>query len=260
MELTIHIDGGSRGNPGPAGAGVVIVQADGTALFEAGFFLGRMTNNMAEYHGLIRALEAAEAWPDAALSIVSDSQLMVRQITGQYRVKNAKLAPLFEEVRKRLLGRESWRIRHVLREENTRADALANSAMDASADVIEVDDRDPTPPVGRGGNGATATRRKTRKTKSVPRPGRCIEVRCTRPPTDGACPAPCKPDDAFYFETVAPRDLCLDAVAAMLNTVLALRDATLEADQQPPAMTVRCAKPDCGAAFELMIDSSTSGS
>lgn len=139
MKLTIHIDGGARGNPGPAGAGVSIVDDDGRAVFEAGFFLGRMTNNMAEYNGLLRALAVAARAEATALDIYSDSELLVRQINGEYRVKSPKLRDLFDEASARLRRFADWRVSHVRREGNERADALANAAMDAGEDVIVTD-------------------------------------------------------------------------------------------------------------------------
>ncbi len=133
----VYVDGGSRGNPGPAAAGVVLLDADtGQPVFEAGYFLGRMTNNAAEYNGLIKALEACIAHEAQRVCVTSDSQLMVRQILGEYRVKSADLQPLHTDA-KALLGRiGDWKIRHVLRENNKRADELANVAMDAGDDVI----------------------------------------------------------------------------------------------------------------------------
>lgn len=136
MKVIIYIDGGSRGNPGLAGAGVVILNAeDRQPLLEAGYFLGKMTNNAAEYNGLIRALEAANQIGASFLDIHSDSQLMVRQITGQYRVKSADLRPLYDRARQLLGGFDNWKITHVYREKNRRADQLANQSMDARSDV-----------------------------------------------------------------------------------------------------------------------------
>lgn len=140
MKVTIHVDGGSRGNPGPAGAGVVIVNAnDQSAIHEAGYFLGKMTNNSAEYEGLIRALKAARALNVQEAAIFSDSELMVKQILGEYRVKSQDLLPLFEQVQMLLLGIAQWKVTHVRREKNQRADQLANMAMDSKDDCVVVD-------------------------------------------------------------------------------------------------------------------------
>jgi len=137
MKLKIHVDGGARGNPGPAAAGVVIADAaDGQPIFEAGFWLGRGTNNFAEYSGLIRALEKAAEFKPDAVEVYSDSQLMVYQITGKYRVKSKTLKPLFEKACALLDGFDQWTISHVYRESNVEADRLANMAMDRKADVM----------------------------------------------------------------------------------------------------------------------------
>jgi len=140
--LIINIDGGARGNPGPAGAGVVIRTDDGRLIHEGGYFLGRQTNNQAEYTGLIRALERAARCGDQPLTIYSDSELLVRQITGEYRVKNPGLQELYYEVQKLLIRVSVWKIRHVRREQNSRADELANLAMDQHADQIVFDEDD----------------------------------------------------------------------------------------------------------------------
>jgi len=136
LSVLIHIDGGARGNPGPAGAGVVIQDAnDQTVLFEGGFFLGRATNNVAEYQGLVQALARAAALGAKVVEIRSDSELLVRQMNGQYRVKNAGLKPLHEEAAKLRDGFERCVIRHVRRESNTAADRLANMAVSAGCNV-----------------------------------------------------------------------------------------------------------------------------
>jgi len=136
MHVLIHTDGGARGNPGPAGAGVCIVDADtDEALHEAGYYLGETTNNVAEYTGLLRGLERSLELGATHVSVRSDSELMVRQINGQYKVKAPNLKPLFQDAMA-LLGRfEKWDVGHVRREGNKRADQLANAAMDAQTDV-----------------------------------------------------------------------------------------------------------------------------
>lgn len=138
MQALIHIDGGARGNPGPAAAGVSITTPDGTeALHEAGYWLGELTNNEAEYQGLLHALKAALELGFESVHVRSDSELMVKQIKGEYRVKAANLKPLFGEAREQLSKFPQWSIEHVRREKNKRADQLANLAMDAGRDVIE---------------------------------------------------------------------------------------------------------------------------
>ncbi|MEM1212374.1 MAG: ribonuclease HI family protein [Planctomycetota bacterium] len=137
MHIVLHVDGGARGNPGPAAAGVCITDRETAApLFEAGFWLGQTTNNEAEYQGLIRGLDAARRLAPKTLSIRADSELMVRQVEGRYRVKAPNLKPLFRQVVERLAELPDWSIEHVRRNHNERADGLANLAMDAQRDVV----------------------------------------------------------------------------------------------------------------------------
>ncbi len=126
----LHTDGASRGNPGPAALGVVITDAQGGVLQEIGEYLGTRTNNFAEYRALQRGMEAARALGAEAVHCFLDSQLVVRQLTGQYRVRHAQIRPLFEEVQR--LSRTFRRVTytHVLRADNAAADALANQALD----------------------------------------------------------------------------------------------------------------------------------
>ncbi len=138
MQALIHIDGGARGNPGPAAAGVCITTPDGSEpLHEAGYWLGELTNNEAEYQGLLHALKAAGELGFEEIAIRSDSELMVKQIKGEYRVKAANLKPLFMSAKEQLSDFSQWSIEHVRREKNKRADQLANLAMDARRDVFE---------------------------------------------------------------------------------------------------------------------------
>jgi ribonuclease HI len=125
-----NIDGGSRGNPGPAAYGVVIRDAKGEVVAKLKKFIGRMTNNVAEYYGLIAALDYMQSQGIKALRIESDSELLVKQMRGQYKVRSPELQPLYERARKMAAALESFRIDHVYREQNREADALANEAMD----------------------------------------------------------------------------------------------------------------------------------
>lgn len=128
-----NIDGAARGNPGPASYGVVIRDGSGELVAKLKKYIGRMTNNVAEYYGLIAALDYAESHGIHALRIESDSELMVKQMQGQYKVKSDDLRPLFERAKKMSQGFESFRIDHVYREQNREADALANEALDETA-------------------------------------------------------------------------------------------------------------------------------
>ena len=132
----VHIDGGARGNPGPAGAGVVVRSADDEkVLFEGGFFLGTTTNNVAEYHALLRGLRVALRLGADGVEVRSDSQLLVRQMTGRYRVRNHVLRELFERARELSKGFRRCSFRHVPRESNRAADALVNRAINMKSDV-----------------------------------------------------------------------------------------------------------------------------
>src|SRR5947207_15059831 len=135
-----NIDGGSRGNPGPASYGVVIRDPRGEIVARLKKYIGRTTNNVAEYYGLIAALDYAQAHAIRALRIESDSELLVKQMRGTYKVKSEDLKPLFERAKKMSATISAFRIDHVYREQNKEADALANEAMD------EADGRKPASP------------------------------------------------------------------------------------------------------------------
>jgi ribonuclease HI len=128
-----NIDGGSRGNPGPASYGVVVRNERGEIVSRLKKYIGRMTNNVAEYYGLIAALDYAQSSGVRALRVESDSELLVRQMRGHYKVKSPDLRPLFERAKKMSQTFESFRIDHVYREQNAEADALANEALDESS-------------------------------------------------------------------------------------------------------------------------------
>jgi probable phosphoglycerate mutase len=141
--ITAYCDGGSRGNPGPSGYGVSIEDAAGRPVADLSEFLGVKTNNFAEYSGLLAALEYALSHGHPRLRVVADSELMVKQMKGQYRVNSPDLRPLWEEAKRRVARLERFEIQHVLRGKNKRADALANQAMDRGTGktVKEIDGR-----------------------------------------------------------------------------------------------------------------------
>jgi ribonuclease HI len=146
-----NIDGGSRGNPGPAAYGVVIRDPKGEIVARLKKYIGRMTNNVAEYYGLIAALDYVESQGIRALRIESDSELLVKQMKGLYKVRSEELAPLYERAKKMTAALDSFRIDHVYREHNREADALANQAMD------EVEGPDAKPRGERGAKAAAPT-------------------------------------------------------------------------------------------------------
>jgi len=125
-----NTDGGARGNPGPAGYGVVLKDQSGNKVAALNGYLGHQTNNYAEYAALIRALEYAVAHPWKALRVVSDSELLVKQIRGQYQVKNPTLRELHGRAQALIRQLDWFSIEHSLREQNREADQLANEAMD----------------------------------------------------------------------------------------------------------------------------------
>ncbi len=128
--LVAHSDGGARGNPGPAGYGVVIKDQSGHTVAALSQYLGRQTNNFAEYQGLIAALEYAVAHGPKALKLISDSELLVRQIKGVYKVKNPNLKDLHARAQQLIAELDWFSIGHAFRENNQEADRLANEAMD----------------------------------------------------------------------------------------------------------------------------------
>lgn len=255
MDLIIHTDGGSRGNPGPASAGVVIRDAQtGQALHEAGYYLGQTTNNVAEYMGLLKALTLVAPLGADQVNLHSDSQLMVRQITGQYRVKSADLKPLLQQAQRLLLKVNSWRIEHVRREMNKRADELANLAMDAGKDVIVTADDavpldpltkpmvagaiGPEPDMEQGVDDAAIWLQKRLAEENQPQPDAdddaspddgdapkappspCWTAHFAQQP-GAACPKPALPGQTYAFGPETPHDLCIHAADAIFrkNTI-----------------------------------------
>ena len=135
QRLVLRTDGGSRGNPGPAGAGVVIESTAGKVLAQGRRFLGRITNNQAEYHALILGLQAVARYQPLAVQVLLDSELVVHQMNGRYQVKDAGLRPLYEQAKQLADALPAVSFAHVPRSQNHRADALANEAMDAGAQL-----------------------------------------------------------------------------------------------------------------------------
>ena len=149
--ITAYCDGGSRGNPGPSGYGVSIEDAAGKPIADLSEFLGVKTNNFAEYSGLLAALEYALRHGHTRLRVVADSELMVKQMKGQYQVKSPDLRPLWEEAKRRAAKLERFEIQHVLRGKNKRADALANQAMDHGTGKTIREPSGGSPPSSSGG-------------------------------------------------------------------------------------------------------------
>ncbi|MBN2247257.1 MAG: ribonuclease HI family protein [Coriobacteriia bacterium] len=132
---TVNSDGGSRGNPGPGAAGIVVRDASGQIVARGGSYLGEVTNNVAEYEGVLWGMRAARALGAESVRMRADSELVVKQMRGEYRVKNEGLKPLFLQAQALVRAFAHVEFEHVRREANVEADALANEAMDARSDV-----------------------------------------------------------------------------------------------------------------------------
>ncbi len=207
MDLVLHVDGGSRGNPGPAGAGVVLADAaTNRPIHEAGYFLGRMTNNAAEYEGLIRGLELAAELKPRTLTVLADSQLMVFQMTGVYKVKNARLKPLHQRAGDLAAAIGHVQFEHIYRENNARADDLANKAMNAKADVVLLS------------CGADVTAADAERIERDSEPHWKVEITSTPGPK---CPASMKKGQQFMIGVATPPGLCIHGAAAVINECLA---------------------------------------
>ncbi len=131
MKVVIHVDGGSRGNPGPAAGAAVIRGPDGELLDASSELLGVATNNVAEYRGLLLGLRRARELGATEVELINDSELVAKQLTGAYKVKHPDMRPLHSEAVAALRAFDRWSIRSVPREQNAQADALVNAALDA---------------------------------------------------------------------------------------------------------------------------------
>jgi ribonuclease HI len=132
VKLVVHVDGGPRGNPGPAAAGAVVSTPDGEIVDEASELLGVATNNVAEYRGLLLGLARARALGATEVEVVNDSELIAKQVNGVYKVKHAAMRPLYMDALAALREFDSWSIRSVPRAQNADADALVNQALDSA--------------------------------------------------------------------------------------------------------------------------------
>jgi len=232
MHVLIQVDGGSRGNPGPAAAGVTITDPSGRPIFEAGFHLEPMTNNQAEYHGLLYALREAKRLGATRLDIKADSELLVRQINGQYKVKNEGLRPLYARAISLLREFDAWRMVHVRREGNTRADELANLAMDAGDDVIEL--------AGVPAASGIAAEPPTRLAETPVN----VLLRCSVAPDARVCPAPCEAGWSVHVTSATPAGLCIHPASTVFAAVCTIRD-------HGPGKMIDCPRPRCGGRFVI---------
>jgi uncharacterized repeat protein (TIGR04076 family) len=240
--LKLFVDGGSRGNPGPAGGGAVVLDETNEVLIGRGFFFGPATNNVAEYRALIRGLELVEQFHPQRVEIFADSELIVRQITGEYRVKSPDLLPLFEQAQTALLRLDDWQIRHVPRGQNHQADRLANLAMNHKGDVDDAEIA----------AGAAAGAEQTNESSDAPGPA--VEVTVSLGCDPRACPATMMVGERFRFSGVTPAGFCLHGATAVLRAVLEIfaRAAAGDPAANGP-VRVTCPRPRCNACFELVL-------
>lgn len=248
MNLTLQIDGGSRGNPGPASAAVVLTETDSRrVVHEAGYYLGRATNNVAEYSALLRGLDVAVRVGAKVLHIRSDSELMVRQLEGQYRVKSPDLKPLFEQAQSLMRRLGQVHVQHVYRDKNKRADELANMAMDAKRDVIVVSGLDAPrpaedPPGPASGQPSTSAPAPDAPTDPILSRWTAELLRSPGP----RCPAACSPGKLYAFGPDTPAGFCVHAAAAALSLgPLAWKPGQDNRDQFP------C--PRCGVTIRIRL-------
>jgi ribonuclease HI len=132
LKLLVHVDGGARGNPGPAAIGIVVSHPDGEVVEEIAERIGVASNNVAEYRAVLRGIERAASIGATELELIGDSQLVARQLTGAYKVKHPSMKPLHAEATAALRAFDQWRIRTVPRAQNARADVLVNAALDGT--------------------------------------------------------------------------------------------------------------------------------
>jgi ribonuclease HI len=135
VKVVVNVDGGARGNPGPAAVAAVAASPEGDPLGERSAYIGEATNNVAEYRALLLGLELARDLGAGEVEVVNDSELVARQIGGEYKVKHAGLRPLYDDAMEALREFDRWAVRSVRREQNTRADELVNEALDEALGV-----------------------------------------------------------------------------------------------------------------------------
>jgi len=241
-EVELYVDGGSRGNPGPAACAFVLKDSGGRVIEKKGFFLGKTTNNVAEYTGLIQGLRVVREKGIKELRIFSDSELMVRQIIGEYRVKSGDLQKLFQDVQRLLLSLDRWQIKHVRREFNADADRLVNETLDAGGEPAESESffeparTEEKKPAARSAQSCTES------------PRGLVEV--ISGSNEGKCPVNMQKGQCFVFTEFVPAGLCLYAVQALLPTIIAMQR---DEDFPNERMTVKCNHPGCNAQFKLSL-------
>jgi len=238
MEADIYIDGGARGNPGPAGSGYLVISPTGEVLKSGSHFISKATNNVAEYVALIKGLEAAGELGVSELNIFTDSELLTRQLIGEYRVKNPALRVLFEQAQRILIQFSRWQIKHIPREQNRQADALVNTAIDkglAGKSTSGSETHTPGPQAIRETNG------------HGDRGSVKVIVEVTTEPKAGMCPAGLRKGQCFVFSDLTPAGMCINAMQGLLPGVCAIRHGG------QVKRVVRCPDGKCGAVFTVTI-------
>ncbi len=215
---------------------------------------------MAEYTALVLALQAAQKFGADEVSLFADSELMVKQLTGVYKVRDPKMLELFQQAQRILITFQSWRIKHVRRELNSLADTLANKALDARKDVVEVQLGDARPHDRPQELAADTAEMSTPADPAAPQPAGTrtaaavppVIVKVIRPAQAGGCKAGTTEGQPFIFGETAPAEMCIYALKAVLDTVLAMRYAAGENEPLMP-VRVRCGRRGCGAEFDIRL-------
>ena len=225
-KIELYVDGGARGNPGPAAGGYVIMDSEGNVIRSEGFFLGEATNNIAEYSALLKGLESVREIDVREIDIFSDSELVVKQIIGEYRVKNRAIGEIYLRVQQVLLSFDRWQIRHIPREENTHADRLVNEALDDGLHLP-----------------------KKRSSAADSESDTKIMLEVLNAPCEGACSAGMKKGMCFVFSEIVPPGLCVHAANSVLPSVISMRKS--QANDSDNTLQIRCEKPECGGIFKI---------
>jgi len=244
-QIALYVNGGSRGNPGPAAGAYIVNDPSGKTVQSEGFFLGQTTTIIAEYTALFLGLQAVEELGIREFSIFSDSESMVKQIIGEYRVQGKELLEIFEKVQYKLLGFDRWQIKHIRREFNAAAEQLRNEAIDRESDAaVKTADNEILPE-----RSNAATSQISEPTGETPAPIKIL-VEVLTESDEHACPSPMRKGQCFVFTGCVPAGLCTHAAITLLPTVIAL--------QRDPAsksgtFMVKCCNPGCGAGFKVSV-------
>lgn len=247
--IELYVDGGSRGNPGPAASAYVIKRGSGEIVKAKGFHLGQATNNVAEYTALLRGLEAVLILDVRELDIFSDSELMVKQLIGEYRVRSEDLMELFEQVQRKLLNFDRWQIKHIRREFNKDADRLVNETLDFGGEIEEPEESleiSEEPSMAK--KPAREPARKPKK-KIAPVGPRKILAEVVSVSGEPGCENPMQAGQCFVFSQCVPAGLCVHAAMSLLPIVLDMQNDPCEDSPRE----VSCSRPGCSVRFRLSV-------